>query len=222
MSLFNAKVRCLSISRRPEENWDTLVYRLTSREDADVQLDLKRIGKWSTNNPKIQQLFNLPKLIKLQMGKFIHSLVFHLLAGFATNGTSPNSVYSSSSNSIVFVSLMSSFRFFSTEYLRSMRFCEYFGRFFCSMCHSNTLMALPGALVQTWSGAMYPVSKFARDLLTPLHNLPLLHSADFGPNLRRKPPWTLLDAIQLRKQALAIVPFLKLCHDSKCSLLIKK
>ncbi|VUZ53532.1 unnamed protein product [Hymenolepis diminuta] len=101
-----------------------------------------------------------------------------------------------------------------TKYLRSMRFCEYFGRFFCSMCHSNTLMALPGALVQTWSGAMYPVSKFARDLLTPLHNLPLLHSADFGPNLRQKPPWTLLDAIQLRKQALAIVPFLKLCHDS--------
>ncbi|VDO04470.1 unnamed protein product [Rodentolepis nana] len=105
-----------------------------------------------------------------------------------------------------------------TKYLRSMRFCEYFGRFFCSMCHSNTLMVLPGALVQTWSGTMYPVSKFARDLLTPLHNLPLLHSADFGPELRRKPQWTLLDAIQLRKQAMAIVPFLKLCHDSKYSL----
>ncbi|KAM7535204.1 hypothetical protein Aperf_G00000093967 [Anoplocephala perfoliata] len=101
-----------------------------------------------------------------------------------------------------------------TRYLRRMRFCEYFGRYFCSMCHSNTLMVLPGALLQSWSGTMYPVSKFARDLLIPLHNRPLLHNADFGPALRRKPPGPLLDAIQLRKQALAIVPFLKLCPDS--------
>lgn len=67
MSLFDARVRCLNISRRPLENWGTsrpnskfervdfqniscdeiycLLYvcGLTSREDADVQLDLKRI-----------------------------------------------------------------------------------------------------------------------------------------------------------------------------------
>uniref|UniRef100_A0A0R3X4W1 DUF4206 domain-containing protein n=1 Tax=Hydatigena taeniaeformis TaxID=6205 RepID=A0A0R3X4W1_HYDTA len=100
------------------------------------------------------------------------------------------------------------------EYLRSLRFCEYFGRFFCCVCHANTLMAVPGALLHSWSGAMYPVSKFARDLLIRVHNRPLLHSTDFGPAIRRNPPWSLLDACQLRRQAMAIIPFLRLCPDS--------
>uniref|UniRef100_A0A5K3EYV9 DUF4206 domain-containing protein n=1 Tax=Mesocestoides corti TaxID=53468 RepID=A0A5K3EYV9_MESCO len=37
-----------------------------------------------------------------------------------------------------------------TKYLRSLRFCEYFGRFFCCVCHANTLMVVPGALLHSW------------------------------------------------------------------------
>ncbi|KAL5960466.1 Run domain Beclin-1-interacting and cysteine-rich domain-containing protein, partial [Taenia solium] len=101
------------------------------------------------------------------------------------------------------------------KYLRSLRFCEYFGRFFCCVCHANTLMVVPGALLHAWSAAMYPVSKFARDILVRVHNRPLLHTTDFGPAIRRNPPWSLLDACQLRSQAMAIIPFLRLCPDSK-------
>ncbi|KAH9284806.1 Run domain Beclin-1-interacting and cysteine-rich domain-containing protein [Echinococcus granulosus] len=104
--------------------------------------------------------------------------------------------------------------FVETRYLRSMRFCEYFGRFFCCVCHANTLMVVPGALLHAWSGAMYPVSKFARDILVRAYNRPLLHSTDFGAAIRRNPPWSLLDAFQLRRQAMAIIPFLRLCPDS--------
>ncbi|KAL5109237.1 pre-rRNA 2'-O-ribose RNA methyltransferase FTSJ3 [Taenia crassiceps] len=104
--------------------------------------------------------------------------------------------------------------FVETRYLRSLRFCEYFGRFFCCVCHANTLMVVPGALLHAWSAAMYPVSKFARDLLVRVHNRPLLHTTDFGPAIRRNPPWSLLDACQLRRQAMAIIPFLRLCPDS--------
>ncbi|VDK21464.1 unnamed protein product [Taenia asiatica] len=105
-------------------------------------------------------------------------------------------------------------RLISKQYLRSLRFCEYFGRFFCCVCHANTLMVVPGALLHAWSAAMYPVSKFARDLLVRVHNRPLLHTTDFGPAIRRNPPWSLLDACQLRCQAMAIIPFLRLCPDS--------
>ena len=76
-------------------------------------------------------------------------------------------------------------------------------------------MSVPGALLHAWTATMYPVSRFARDLLLRVHNRPLLHSADFGPALCQRPPWALLDAIQLRRQAMAIVPFLRLCPDSR-------
>uniref|UniRef100_A0A5K3G8A5 DUF4206 domain-containing protein n=1 Tax=Mesocestoides corti TaxID=53468 RepID=A0A5K3G8A5_MESCO len=62
---------------------------------------------------------------------------------------------------------------------------------------------------------MHPVSKFARDLLVSVYNRPILQTSDFGPELRRKPPWSLQDAVQLRRQAMAIAPFLRLCPDGR-------
>ncbi|VDL91385.1 unnamed protein product [Schistocephalus solidus] len=88
----------------------------------------------------------------------------------------------------------------SLEYLRSMRFCEYFGCFFCCTCHTNTLMVVPGAVLYHWSFLMLPVSNFARDILCRLHSRPLIHLADFQSNVLKR-EHALRDAIELRRQA---------------------
>lgn len=103
-----------------------------------------------------------------------------------------------------------------TKYLRSMRFCEYFGCFFCCTCHTNTLMVVPGAVLYHWSFLMLPVSNFARDILCRLHSRPLIHLADFQSNVLKR-EHALRDAIELRRQASRMVPFLRLCQEGSSS-----
>ncbi|KAL7054404.1 hypothetical protein AAHC03_026131 [Spirometra sp. Aus1] len=103
-----------------------------------------------------------------------------------------------------------------TKYLRSMRFCEYFGRFFCCTCHTNTLMVVPSAVLFHWSFLMLPVSNFARDILCRLHSRPVIHLADFQPSILKR-EHVLRDAIELRRQASRMVPFLRLCREGSSS-----
>ncbi|VEL08487.1 unnamed protein product [Protopolystoma xenopodis] len=95
-----------------------------------------------------------------------------------------------------------------------MRFCEYFSRFFCCVCHSNTLMVLPGPVVLDGNFAMLPVSNYARDLLDRLHCVPLIRLYEISRNVRDR-EWALQDAIAMREQAGALVAFLGLCPSSK-------
>ncbi|VDN10932.1 unnamed protein product [Dibothriocephalus latus] len=93
-----------------------------------------------------------------------------------------------------------------------MRFCEYFGCFFCCTCHTNTLMVVPSAVLYHWSFLMLPVSNFARDILCRLHSRPVIHLADFQAIVLRR-EHVLRDAIELRRQASRMVPFLRLCRE---------
>ncbi|CAH8451381.1 unnamed protein product [Dicrocoelium dendriticum] len=104
--------------------------------------------------------------------------------------------------------------FVETRYLRRMRFCEFFGRFFCCVCHSNTLMVLPGNVLNNWDFRMVPVSNIARDRLKQLHRQPLLRLSEFSPRVRQTQT-ALRNCSVLRKQGNAILPFVRFCPNAR-------
>ncbi|CAH8449063.1 unnamed protein product [Schistosoma turkestanicum] len=104
--------------------------------------------------------------------------------------------------------------FIETQYLKRMRFCEFFGRYFCCVCHSNTLMTLPGNLVNWWDFRMLPVSNFARDRLHQLHNQPLLRTIDFNKQVLNRHS-NLSNCLTLRKQGNLMLPFIQRCQTAQ-------
>ncbi|CAH8451516.1 unnamed protein product [Heterobilharzia americana] len=105
--------------------------------------------------------------------------------------------------------------FIETRYLKRMRFCEFFGRYFCCVCHSNTLMTLPGNLLTSWDFRMLPVSNFARDRLHQLHNEPLLRTIDFNKQVLNRQSNNLLNCITLRRQGNLMLPFIERCQAAQ-------
>ncbi|KAH8852938.1 Run domain Beclin-1-interacting and cysteine-rich domain-containing protein [Schistosoma japonicum] len=101
--------------------------------------------------------------------------------------------------------------FIETRYLKRMRFCEFFGRYFCCVCHSNTLMTLPGNVITCWDFRMLSVSNFARDRLRQLHNQPLLRTIDFKKQVLNRQS-NLLNCLTLRKQGNLMLPFIQRCQ----------
>ncbi|CAH8449028.1 unnamed protein product [Schistosoma mattheei] len=104
--------------------------------------------------------------------------------------------------------------FIETRYLKRMRFCEFFGRYFCCVCHSNTLMTLPGNLVTCWDFRMLSVSNFARDRLRQLHNQPLLRTIDFNQQVLNRQS-NLVNCLTLRKQGNLMLPFIQQCQTAQ-------
>ncbi|CAH8480372.1 unnamed protein product [Schistosoma rodhaini] len=104
--------------------------------------------------------------------------------------------------------------FIETRYLKRMRFCEFFGRYFCCVCHSNTLMTLPGNLVTCWDFRMLSVSNFARDRLRQLHNKPLLRTIDFNKQVLNRQS-NLLNCLTLRKEGNLMLPFIQRCQTAQ-------
>lgn len=104
--------------------------------------------------------------------------------------------------------------FVETAYLKRMRFCEFFGQFFCCVCHTNTLMILPGTIVTAWDFRALPVSNIARDRLNQLYRQPLLRAADFNPRILQNQA-ALRNCFTLRKQGNLVLPFVQLCQSAQ-------
>ncbi|KAL4630777.1 run domain Beclin-1-interacting and cysteine-rich domain-containing protein-like isoform X3 [Arapaima gigas] len=71
-------------------------------------------------------------------------------------------------------------------YIKRLRFCEYLGRYFCQCCHENSQVTVPARVLRKWDFSKYPVSNFARDLLSKIAGDPLFNLKDINSSLYRK------------------------------------
>ncbi|CAL8071935.1 unnamed protein product [Calicophoron daubneyi] len=104
--------------------------------------------------------------------------------------------------------------FIETRYIKRMRFCEFFGKYFCCVCHTNTLMILPGNVLSNWDFRMLPVSNIGRDRLNQLNSQPLLRLSDFSQQVVQHQP-NLRSCATIRKQGNLILPFVRFCSDAQ-------
>ncbi|KAG7456921.1 hypothetical protein MATL_G00241060 [Megalops atlanticus] len=72
------------------------------------------------------------------------------------------------------------------DYIKRLRYCEYLGRYFCQCCHENAQAVVPGRVLRKWDFGKYPVSNFARDLLSKIAGDPLFNLNDINSGLYRK------------------------------------
>lgn len=99
-------------------------------------------------------------------------------------------------------------------YFPRMRFCFYFGKYFCPCCHSNNTYYVPAKVVRKWDFNQYPVSNFAYDLI--VKNMDNIEIWSFtikvwNSSLYKKVP-RLREVWRLRKQLRNIYAFIQTCR----------
>lgn len=72
------------------------------------------------------------------------------------------------------------------NYISRFRYCEYFGKYFCQCCHSNSQASIPGRILWNWDFSKYHVSKFAWELLDQMFSDPLFNIEDVNVHLYQK------------------------------------
>jgi run domain Beclin-1 interacting cysteine-rich containing protein len=71
-------------------------------------------------------------------------------------------------------------------YAHKFRYCEYYGKYFCSGCHKEQKARIPARILENWDFEHYSVSTSAYKFLQAYRDLPLFHVADLNPKLYEK------------------------------------
>ncbi|XKL68141.1 hypothetical protein PGB90_003632 [Kerria lacca] len=72
------------------------------------------------------------------------------------------------------------------KYASKFRYCEYLGRYFCTVCHSRRSSTIPSRVLTKWDFSKYSVSDFSYRLLDQLSTDPLFNVMDLNPSLYRR------------------------------------
>ncbi|XP_054706694.1 run domain Beclin-1-interacting and cysteine-rich domain-containing protein-like [Uloborus diversus] len=95
-----------------------------------------------------------------------------------------------------------------------IRYCDYFGKYFCQCCHSNNLAYIPGRILWKWDFTKYYVSKFAWKLLDQMYSDPLFNIQDLNCNLYQKVKQ--LERCRVyRTQLFYLKDFIKTCRKAE-------
>lgn len=99
------------------------------------------------------------------------------------------------------------------DYINRLRYCEYFGKYFCHCCHSNNMAYIPGRILWKWDFSKYYVSNIALDLLDHMYSDPLFNIEDINNNLYQKV--RLLDLCRYyRMQLFYLKDFVRTCRKA--------
>ncbi|XP_040567065.1 uncharacterized protein Rubicon isoform X2 [Lepeophtheirus salmonis] len=97
------------------------------------------------------------------------------------------------------------------KYSKIYRYCHYFGRLFCTGCHSNATHVIPANVIKKWDFKTYFVSDFASTVLHSMYSDPLFNIQDLNPELLGKIS-KLRKAIEVRSLSTKIYHFVINCR----------
>ncbi|CAH0384202.1 unnamed protein product [Bemisia tabaci] len=91
------------------------------------------------------------------------------------------------------------------------RLCDYAGKYYCPLCHWNTMMVSPARVIHNWDFNAYPVCRASYQLLTLKLHKPLISLEKLNPRL-----FGLLDELgrikKLREDILVLKRYLITCR----------
>ncbi len=98
------------------------------------------------------------------------------------------------------------------KYMKTFRFCAYFGKYFCTSCHAGSRAVLPARVVHKWDFGEQPVSDFGASVIASLADEPLFCMDDLNPAVVKRVS-RLRQALQWRRDAAVIFPFIVTCKE---------
>ncbi|CCD31149.1 Rubicon Homology domain-containing protein [Caenorhabditis elegans] len=93
------------------------------------------------------------------------------------------------------------------------RFCDYYGLFFCSLCHGGEKSILPARVLNQWSFTELPVSDRAQRFLRAVRESPVFRIRDLPGDLVKKNK-ALRAVVELRQKLKHMEGFIKICIDA--------
>lgn len=69
------------------------------------------------------------------------------------------------------------------ELAKSVRYCEYSGKYFCTACHKNDKYVIPARIIFDWDFKPYPISVFYKQFLKEMAREPLIDIQALNPQL---------------------------------------
>lgn len=102
------------------------------------------------------------------------------------------------------------------RYIKTFRYCSYFGKYFCTSCHLGQTSVLPAKIIHNWNFKEEPVSTFARSVIKSLFHERLFFMEIISPELVKRAT-RLRRALKWRRLAHIVFPYVMTCnrrHDS--------
>jgi len=100
-----------------------------------------------------------------------------------------------------------------TEILDSMRYCHYYGRYYCNLCHHYETQVIPAFLVYKWDANQYETCCFAYQEISKYYNEPILNMIRINHQLYRDVP-ELTQMSKLREKLKIMAGFIYSCKNS--------
>ncbi|KAJ1353022.1 hypothetical protein KIN20_009562 [Parelaphostrongylus tenuis] len=100
------------------------------------------------------------------------------------------------------------------EYIKRVKYCEYYGKVFCQCCHQGSKSTIPARILHTWNFNEYPVSDIASHFLHEVHDVPAIHILHVAPRIVEKVR-VLKHVIMLREKLSYMWDFVKDCPDAE-------
>ncbi|KAK4302457.1 hypothetical protein Pmani_025454 [Petrolisthes manimaculis] len=97
---------------------------------------------------------------------------------------------------------------------RHFRLCNYFGRYFCTTCHTNQTTIIPAKILHKWDFKMYSVANFSFELIQRMKSDPLFNVSAVNSGLYKKCRHLHLIYIY-RLQLYHTIRYIKTCNRAK-------
>ncbi|EGT36207.1 hypothetical protein CAEBREN_05975 [Caenorhabditis brenneri] len=93
------------------------------------------------------------------------------------------------------------------------RFCDYYGLFFCTLCHGGEKSITPARAITQWNFTEHPVSDRAMRFLRAVRETPVFRIRDLPGDLLKKNK-NLKAVVELRQKLKHMERFIKVCVDA--------
>ncbi|WKY07936.1 hypothetical protein Q1695_007436 [Nippostrongylus brasiliensis] len=100
------------------------------------------------------------------------------------------------------------------EYLKRVKFCDYYGKVFCQCCHQGLRSIIPARILHTWNFNEFPVCDIAFHFLLEVRDVPAIHVNSVAPQMVEKIR-VLKHVISLREKLSYMWDFVRECPEAE-------
>jgi len=101
-------------------------------------------------------------------------------------------------------------------------YCEYTGKYYCKMCHSNKKILIPARILRNWDFTYYPVCNFALEFIKSIYNEGVFDVQAINPDLFKIVPTLRILKLFRKHVVIMFKDFVSKCNTEEKEILLKE